>query len=301
MKIGVATLCAMLAVPCAFAQSEAALKEYFEGKTVIVKLDMPAAQTGVDVNADARRPIDFDAYSARVKANGIAIHSGDSVMVTRVRLKDKLIEFQLAGGGYGTTGDDTSTSVYVPSTPKSNREKDLEREVKAETDSARKRRLQRDLDDLRHEREREDQRNKAASEVASEQKRQRIAEQRLHGGSRFNIRYQDGVPPGVTPGGIMAALSDYVEFPFAGNAASRPGRFETDLARPDAGTASSSMSLRKGMSWDDVRRLLGVPEKTADRMEGRLKVTAATFTSGDHQVEAEFVEGILIKYSIASK
>ena len=99
----------------------------------------------------------------------------------------------------------------------------------------------------------------------------------------------------------MAALSDYVEFPFAGNDASRPGRFETDLARPDAGTASSSMSLRKGMSWDDVRRLLGVPEKTADRMEGRLKVTTATFTSGDHQVDAEFVEGILIKYSIASK
>ena len=58
---------------------------------------------------------------------------------------------------------DTSTSVYVPSTPKSNREKDLERLVKQETDSDRKRRLQRELDDLRHEREREDQRNKAAA------------------------------------------------------------------------------------------------------------------------------------------
>ena len=301
MKTGVATLCALLAAPGAFAQSEAALKEYFEGKSVIVKLDMPAAQTGVDVNADARRPIDFGEYSARLKANGVAIRSGESVMVTKVKVKDKLIEFQLAGGGYGTSDDDTSTSVYVPSTPKSNREKDLERAVKEETDSARKRRLQRELDDLRHEREREDQRNKAAAELASEQKRQRIAEQRLHGGSRFNIRYQDAVPPGVTPGGIMAALADYVEFPFADDAAARPGRFEADLARATAATASSPMSLRKGMSWDDVRHALGEPQKTADRMEGRLKVTAATFTSGDHQIDADFVEGVLVKYSISSK
>lgn len=300
MKTAVATLCALLAAPCAFAQSEAALKEYFEGKSVIVKLDMPAAQTGVDVNADARRPIDFDDYSARLKANGVAIHSGDSVMVTKVKVKDKLIEFQLAGGGYGTSGDDTSTSVYVPSTPKSNREKDLERAVKDETDSARKRRLQRELDDLRHDREREDQRNKAASEVASEQKRQRIAEQRLHGGSRFNIRYQEGVPPGVTPGGIMAALTDYVEFPFADHA-ERSGRFETDLARATAATSPSPLSLRKGMGWDDVRHALGEPQKIADRMEGRLKVTSATFTSGDHQIDADFVEGVLIKYSISSK
>jgi hypothetical protein len=301
MKTGVATLCALLVSPCAFAQSEAALKEYFEGKTVIVKLDMPAAQTGVDVNADARRPIDFDDYSARLKANGVAIHAGDSVMVTKVKLKDKLIEFQLAGGGYGTSGDDTSTSAYVASTPKSNREKDLERDVKAETDSARKRRLQRELDDLKHEREREDQRNKAASEVATEQKRQRIADQRLHGGSRFNIRYQEGLPPGVTPSGIMAALADYVEFPFAGRDGARPGRFEADLPRGGSFGGSSSMSLRKGMTWDDVRRTLGEPEKSADRMEGRLKVTTATFASGDHQIEADFVEGVLIKYSISSK
>jgi hypothetical protein len=300
MKIGVAALCALLAAPCAFAQSEAALKEYFEGKTVVVKLDMPAAQTGVDVYADARRPMNFDEYSSRLKANGVAVHSGDSVMVTKIRLKDKLIEFQLAGGGYGTSGDDTSTSVYVPSTPKSNREKDLERAVKDETDAARKRRLQRELDDLRQEREREDQRNKAAAEAASEQKRQRIAQQRLHGGSRFNIRYQDGVPPGVTPDGIMAALADYVDFPFAERVPARPGRFEADLNR-GAAADNWPMSLKKGMSWDDVRHALGEPEKTADRMEGRLTVTTATFNSGDHRVEADFVEGVLIKYAISSR
>jgi hypothetical protein len=294
MKNGVAALCALLASPCAFAQSEDALKVFFEGKTVVVKLDMPAAQTGVDIYADARRPMNFEEYSDRLKAVGVAIRSGDAVMVTKIKVKDKLIEFQLAGGGFGTAGDDTSASVYVPSTSKSNREKDLEREVKDETDAARKRRLQRELDDVRREREREDQRNKAAAAVASEQKRQRIAEQRLHGGSRFNIRYQNGVPPGVTPGGIMAALADYVDFPFAGPASVPSGRFEAELA-------PSSAPVRKGMSWDDVRRSFGDPEKTTERMEGRLKVTSATFTKGDQRLEADFVEGVLIKYSISSR
>jgi hypothetical protein len=292
MKTAIATLCAVLAAPCAFAQSEEALKEYFEGKTVVVKLDMPATQNGVDVYADARRPLNVAEYSARLKAAGIAIRSGDSVMITRIKLKDKLIEFQLGGGGYGTAGDDTSTTVYVPVTPKSNREKALEREIRNETDAARKRRMQNDLDDLRRERERDDQRNKAASAVASEEKQRRIAEQRLHAGSRFNVRYPNGVPGGVTPGGIMAALTDYVDFPFT--------RDTRSVVDPDRRPVTGG-ALRKGMTWDDVRTALGEAEKTSDRMEGRLKVTTAFFTQDDQRIEAEFVEGVLIKYSISSK
>ncbi len=222
MKTLVATLCATLVASHAYAQSEAALKDYFEGKTVVVKIDMPATQAGIDVYADARRPLNFDEYSARLKATGIALRSGDSVMITKVRIKDKVVEFQLGGGGYGTFGDDTNTSVYVPGAAKSKREKDLERDIKVERDSARKRRMQTELDDLRREREREDSRNRAAASTASEEKKQRIADQRLHSGSRFNIRYQNGVPPGVTAGGIMAALAEYVEFPFT-DRATRPG------------------------------------------------------------------------------
>lgn len=299
MRTAVATLCALLAAPPAFAQSEIALKEYFEGRTVVVRLDMPATQNGVDVYADAKRPINFDDYSNRLKATGISIRSGEPVMVTKIRLKDKLIEFQLAGGGYGTAGDDTDTSVYVPTTPKSNREKTLERELKTETDAARKRRMQNDLDDLRKEREREDQRNKVVSAAASEEKKRRIADQRLHAGSRFNIRYPNGVPGGVTPGGIMAALSDYVDFPFANGQDARRERPAADTDR--AATPAPAGTLRKGMTWEDVRAALGEPEKTADRLEGRLKVTSASFTRADQRIEADFVEGILIKYSIASK
>lgn len=283
----------------AYAQSEAELKDFFEGRSVRVKIDMPATQEGIDVYPDARRAIDFSQYSARLKSTGIAIRSGDSVLVTKVRVKDKLIEFQLAGGGFGTFGDDTSTSVSVPSVSKSRREKDLEKLVKDETDSARKRRLQRELDDLRNDREREDSRNRAAAASASEVKKARIATDRLHSGSRFNVRYQNGVPPGLGPDGVMRALAEYVEFPFATDRPDTPSRPTgvADTRRQMAGTGA----IYKGMTMSEVEQALGKPEKTSDRNEGTLKVVTATYSRDDQRITAEFVEGVLIRYSISSR
>ena len=181
---------------------------------------------------------------------------------------------------------------------KSNREKDLERAIKTETDAGRKRRMQSELDDLRRQRERQDQRNRAAGSVASEEKKQRIANQRLHAGSRFNIRYQDGVPRGVTAGGIMASLAEYVDFPFAD---SRPTRGTSRPADADRRATVSLSSLHKGMTWQEVRDALGDPDKSTDTLEGRMKVTNATFSLGDQRVDAQFVDGVLVKYSISSR
>jgi hypothetical protein len=280
---------------------EAELRDFFEGKSVRIRMDMPATSQGIDVFPDARRPINFDEYSARVKSAGIAVRTGDSVLVTKVRVKDKLIEFQLAGGGYGTFGDDTSGSVYTASTPKSNREKDLERLVKNETDAARKRSLQRELDDLKSSRAREDLRNQTAAAAASEAKKARIADTRLHSGSRFNIRYQDGVPPGLGPDGVMRALAEYVEFPFATDrrSASPPARELT--ASPEPRGAVAGGAIRKGMTLAEVEQSRGRAERTTDRMEGARKVVTATYSRDDQRITAEFVEGVLIKYSIASK
>lgn len=290
-----ASVAALSAAP-AFAQSEAELKDFFEGKSVRVKIDMPASQEGIDVWPDARRPMDVTQYSARLKNYGIALHNGDSVMVTRVRVKDKLIEFQLGGGGYGTFGDDTSGTVSTPSAPKTQREKDLEKWIKDERDPDRKRRMQRELDDLRAQRAREDARNSANAASASEAKKARIAAERLHGGSRFNLRYQNGVPPGLDPGGIMRALEEYLEFPFATDRPSGPNR-----PAPREPSRAGSGDIRKGMSMAEVESALGRPDKTTPRNEGTLRVTTAVYTRGDQIVTAEFVEGVLIRYSIASK
>ena len=56
-----AVLLLTLAAPAA-AQNEAALKLYFEGKRVTLRIDMPGDADGVDVHADAKRAIEYDKY-----------------------------------------------------------------------------------------------------------------------------------------------------------------------------------------------------------------------------------------------
>jgi hypothetical protein len=292
----VLTVCFAAVASPALAQNEAALREYFEGKSVRVKIDMPATQEGIDVYPDARRPLDFGVYSNRVKSYGIAVRNGDSIMVTRIRVKEKLIEFHLGGGGYGTFGDDTGT-VTATTVPKSNREKDLERTIKTEKDADRKRRMQRELDDLRRDREREDSMNRNIAASASEANKARIAEKRLHAGSRFNIRYQNGVPPGLEPAGIMRVLEEYVDF---ASATGRPQPQRGPQPREIIPFGSTG-DIRKGMLLADVEQILGKPTRSAPRNEGTLRVVSATYTRGDQVITAEFVEGVLIKYAIASK
>ena len=88
----------LLAQPV-LAQSEEALRRAFEGKTVVVKIDMPATERGIDLYPRGQRILNFEDYSGRVKDHGIALRSGTPVMVTKVKVKDDLIEFQLGGGG----------------------------------------------------------------------------------------------------------------------------------------------------------------------------------------------------------
>src|SRR5712692_9870776 len=111
-----------VAMPAA-AQDEATLRSFFEGKRMALKIDMPGTSDGVDIRVDSSRPLDYGRYGDRLKEYGAAIRAGQSATVTLVKVKKDLIEFQLDGGGFGTFGDDTSTSVYIPHIDKSSREK----------------------------------------------------------------------------------------------------------------------------------------------------------------------------------
>jgi hypothetical protein len=278
------------ALPAA-AQNEEALKSYFEGKRVTVRMDMPGDADGVDVHADAKRAIDYGKYKDDLKRYGIAIRAGDTVTVTLVKVKKDLIEFQLGGGGFGTFGDDTSTSAFIPLVDKSQRERELEKRIKDEDDRDRRRRLERELDDLRDRRERENSRIMAERARLEELKRERIAENRLRGGSRFNIRYDDRVPAGMRPEDVMAALAEYVDF------GGRPGPREI-VPPPPSGDVTL---IRKGMSLVDIERLLGSPATSTERREGGLAVTILTFNVGDQRVTAEFIDDVLIRYTIMSR
>jgi hypothetical protein len=285
------------------AQSEAQLRQYFEGKRVTLKIAMPGTEEGVDIYPGTDRPLDYPRYADRLKDHGTAIRAGDDAMITKIRVKSKHIEFQLDGGGYGTMSDETSTSVSVASTPKSNREKNLEAELKREKDPVKRREQKEELDDLRNDREREDARNRAEVADAEEQKKQNIRQRRLEGGSRFNVRYRDRLPDAVlAPRGLEAALAEYVTFPslpanaFASNESGEAGE------REDLGAAPTPRNglPRKGMTMGEVEALLGEPLQSSERAEGQLRVVTRTYKSDDGKVTAEFVEDVLFRYSITS-
>ena len=277
------------------AQSEAVLRDYFEGQTVTLKIAMPGTENGVDVYPGAAKPVDFPRHAGRLKDFGTAIRAGDPALVTKIKVKGKLIEFQLDGGGYGTSGDETSSSVSVPSAPKTKREQNLEGELRREQDPARRRAIKEELDDLKASREREDARNRAAVAEAQESRKESIRQRRIEGGSRFNLRYRDGVPAAaLTPEAVKAALAAYVGFD-AGPAVTPVSTSAPapDLARP--------RRFRKGMLATEADSLFGPATKSTDRMEGRLKVNTRRYATDDGRVSAEFVEGVLIRYTISSE
>ena len=285
------------------AQSEVQLRQYFEGKRVTLKIAMPGTEEGVDIYPGTDRPLDYPRYADRLKDHGTAIRAGQDAMITKIRVKTKHIEFHLDGGGYGTMGDETSTHVSVPSTPKSKRERSLEAELRREKDPVKRRELKEELDELQNDREREDARNRAEVADAEEQKKENIRQRRLEGGSRFNVRYRDVLPDEVlTPKGLEAALAEYVGFPslpvnVASNASDQPAEREDSAAAP----VQRGGLPRKGMTASEVESLLGAPVENTERAEGKLRVVTRTYRVGDGQVTAEFVEDVLFRYSVTSR
>lgn len=277
------------------AQDESALRSFFEGKMVLVKLDMPATQQGVDVFPNRPQSVDFAEYGRRLKENGTAIKFGEKTIITRVKLKTKHIEFHLGGGGYGTFGDE-SEHVYTPYVEKTKREKNLEKEIKGVTDAAKKKSMQEELDELKKERHREEERLRLMAQQAQAQKSEAIAQKKLQAGSRFNVRYDFNLTArDITPQSVTDALAEYLDFlPEYFDAAPEPEYSQpTSMNKPN--------TLRKGLLWEEVAPMMGAPASLSERMEGSLKVLNCTFLKDDQKVETEFVEGVLIRYTIASR
>jgi hypothetical protein len=290
------TLLLLLSPAAVQGQSEAALREYFEGRTVKLKIAMPGTEDGVDIYPGTPKPLDFPRHASRLKGNGTALKAGDDALVTKIKVKGNLIEFQLDGGGYGTMGDETSSSVSVAQAPKTKREQNLEGELRREQDPAKRRAIKEELDDLKADRERENARNRAALAEAEESRKANIRQRRLEGGSRFNIRYRNGVPASaLTPEAVKQVLAAYVDFP-----ESVPAASPMPIAANDPGPRPGGGLPSKGMLLADVDRLLGTPSKNSERMEGKLRVQTRVYPTNAGQVSAEFVEGVLIRYTITS-
>ena len=268
------------------------------GKEVVLKLDMPGTQQGVDLRFNKDNPMNWKEYANRLKSNGAAIHKGDSARVTSVVVKNDRIEFQLDGGGFGTFLDDSSTTVNPKNVDKSDYEKQLERDISNTTDADRRRQLQRDLDRERSRRERRENDNRAAAQVASQIKAQKVADQRLQGGSRFNLRWAGAVPADEkNPDAVIKLLSEYVSFGGPQQAGPAP------MVQNPAADASvpATAHLKRGMTMDEVSSLFGPGKQLSESVSGDgLKTQIVQYSTGDRSVQVTYVEGLVVRYSISS-
>ena len=268
------------------------------GKEVVLKLDMPGTQQGVDLRFNKDNPMNWKEYANRLKSNGAAIHKGDSARVTSVVVKNDRIEFQLDGGGFGTFLDDSSTTVNPKNVDKSDYEKQLERDISNTTDPDRLRQLQRDLDRERSRRERRENDNRAAAQVASQIKAQKVADQRLRGGSRFNLRWAGAVPADEkNPDAVIKLLSEYVSFGGPQQAGPAP------MVQNPAADASvpATAHLKRGMTMDEVSSLFGPGKQLSESVSGDgLKTQIVQYSTGDRSVQVTYVEGLVVRYSISS-
>jgi hypothetical protein len=273
---------------------------------VVAKIDMPGTEKGVDLSFNKPSPMDWKEYSSRLTAFGVAIHKGDTARITRIVLKNDHIEFHLDGGGFGAFGDDTNTTVSATSVVKSQREKDLEKQVADAKDPKRKRDLQEDLDRERSRREHQDQENRNAAMVASQMKAQQVAEKRLRGGSRFNLRWKDSIPSDDrNPEMVMKLLADYVDFDASHASGPAPVAAVPAPVEPAAasgGDASAIAQLKRGMKLDEVANLLGQAQVISQSVspEG-LRTQVIEFRTTDNLVDVTFVEGVVVRYTITSR
>lgn len=315
--LATAVLATVVALPPAVAQpaaAAAALKKALEGREVMVLLDMPATSAGVDLHLQQEPEMNFAEHGRRMKDFGVALRKEDRVMITLVKVNKKNIEVQLAGGGYGTWGDDSGyvAPAYVG---KSRRESDLERERK-DASPERRRSIDRELNYLREEREREERAARREAEALTAIKKREVAEKRLDAGSRFNIWYPDKRLEqwAPTPEELMLSLSAYLDFGEArngdgipgvmrgtpGNRLVEPGQDRLGPARL-RDVEMNATSLRRGMSTDQVHDLLGTPTRRRSSKQGEFDALVETWETPDSITEVTLVGGVVVKFASSSK
>jgi hypothetical protein len=274
---------------------EETLRRFFEGRAVTVLVDMPATSKGIDLEVEKVEPIDPSQVSDRIGENGVAIRGGVRVPITKINLKDDLIEVHLAGGGFNWFWR-SQGAVSPAVSGKSRREKDLEDEIKHESDPDRRRRLERDLDDERHAREEDERRSRRIAEHENELRKEEDTAKAANEGSRFNVRFSGKhALQAATPVKVMELLAPWVDFEGLPGAPEPRGPRHHDRDSDDDHHLDRDRhgdgDLHTGMSWAEVKDMLGDPDDKDTTRDGDLRTTVATF---GHR-ELTFVNGVLVK------
>jgi hypothetical protein len=291
-------------------ESPAAIESYFSGKEVVLKIDMPGTNKGIDLRFSKPSPMDWKEYSSRLEQFGPALRKGDTARVTTIVVKKDMIEFQLDGGGFGTFRDDTNTKVDSTPVEKNAYEKNLEKQIADSTDDDQKRSLQNDLDRERARRERQQAANDRAAQIASQIKAQQVSDNRMRGGSRFNLRWQNSIPANqLNPAAVTKLLADYVDFTNSSNEQTAVPADSNQNGPTSSGSppstepdGSATAQLKRGMKLSEVTDLLGQGKQLSESTSNDgLKTEVYEYAAGDRSAEVTYVDGIVVRFSISSK
>lgn len=302
LSLGIASVLVSSAVQ---AQSEAALRQAFEGKLVSAKVAMPGTSKGIDVFPLESTPVNWRDVAERIKDFGTSIKIGDQVMITKVVVKkDSHIEFQLAGGGWGTFMDNAGTSsVSSESVNETQQERDLKKQIKEAPGPTRRKELERELAAIRDKRERENEQARAEAQVANAAHEANVRAKREQSGSRFNIRFRKGIPAeSLTPDGVMSALGELVDFSASGmKVATASGASTPKTSAPSTGGNNKLTQLRKGLLVQEVESFLGPAETATEQREGSLTLVKRSYTAEGMKVVGSFINGVLIDFAITPR
>jgi hypothetical protein len=266
------------------AQDEKALRKALEGQLVAPRIDMPGTTAGVNVFPYRPTPLEGD-LGRDLAEYGVGVPMGRAVRISRIKVKKEHIEFQLGEGG--ERQEPTFSNPYVG---KSREEKRLEDDIKKTKDAKLKRQLEDRLRDLQDRRRREEDRLEALARIEHELKlSQRTPEEwALMAGSRFNVRFDTKVPAeALTSEGLRSMLARWVDFE------PPPG---SESVTPLAGPAE----LRKGMPMAEVELNFGEPTGCQDSDAGGLALRTCKWSLPEGHLEAQFVDGVLVKYTFSS-
>jgi hypothetical protein len=194
-------------------QARATLIKAFIQKNVVVKLDMPGIDKGVEVFADKQNSTDAGKNLKRLTAFGTAIRSGDTARVTGIRVTKDEISVELNGGGM-------PKSTFVGAVPRpaltraSTEESRAMNRINSAGDSS-KRDMEQEHSRVKYEsaeRKRKDARATAVYVARHKEAIERARAGAPNMGSRFVIKFDRTDPASVTPDELKRLLADYVVF-----------------------------------------------------------------------------------------
>jgi hypothetical protein len=166
------------------------IKRSLEGRHMIVKMDMPASDMGVDVFVDNTNvSIDQDRYKRLLRESGIGIKEGSRPRITSVRFAGGGIELDLDGGGSPSRDWVVGRATLNEPVPvaKSDREVELERRLQDERNNSVIAALRAELDAEQTRRLDLEQRNHVAFNRAAKLRIEHINENRKNMGSKLRI------------------------------------------------------------------------------------------------------------------